>query len=89
VGQILDAKPILVFDHISQNETKRVSLHHLVKLSFIKKRKVWRKEETFSGILSEYFDSSHFEHLFHWRRVIDRNGLDGFNLSAELSDFLF
>jgi hypothetical protein len=88
MGQVLDAKPILVFDHISQNETKRVFFHHLVKSSFVKRGKIRREEETFSRIFSKYLDSPHPEHLLHGRRVFDRSGLDGFNLFGEGTDFL-
>jgi hypothetical protein len=88
MGQILDAKPILEFDHISQNETERVFLHHLVKSSFIKRRKVRREEETCCGIFSKDLYPPHPEHLLHRRRVFYRSGLDGFNLFGEGTDFL-
>jgi hypothetical protein len=89
MGQILNAKPILVFDHISQNETKRVFLHHLVKSSLIKGGEIRREEETFSGIFSKDFYPPHPENFLHRRRVFYRSGLDGFNLFGEGSDFLF
>jgi hypothetical protein len=88
MGQILDAKPILIFDHISQDETKRVFLHHLVKPKFVKEGKIRREEQAVGGILSEYVDSPHFEHLLHRRRIFCGSGLDGFNFFGEGSDFL-
>jgi hypothetical protein len=57
-------------------------------LSFVKRGKLRKKEEAVSGILSEYFDPSHPEHLLYWRGIFDRSNLDGFNLSGELLDFL-
>ena len=88
MGQILNPKPILVLDHISQNETKRVFLHHLVKSIFIKERKIHREEETVRGIPSEYVDPPHLEHLLHGRRIFYGGSLNGLNLFGEGSDFL-
>jgi hypothetical protein len=87
-GQILDAKPILVFDHISQNETKRISLHHLVETGFVKRRKIGREEQAVGGILPEYLDPPHLEHLLHWRRLFRKSGFDGFDLFRERPYFL-
>jgi len=53
VGQILDVKPILVFDHIPQDKTKGIFLHHLVKSSLMKREKIGREEEAIRRILSE------------------------------------
>ena len=89
MGQILDTKPILVFNHISQNESKRVFFHHLVKLSFINRGQIWRKEETVCGILSKDPYPPHPEYPLHPRRVFYRSSFDGFNLFVEGSDFLF
>ncbi len=88
MGQILDPKPILVFDHISQNEAKRVFFHHLVKPIFVKRGKFRREEEAVGGVLSEYGDPPHLEHPLHGRGVFYGSGLGGFNLLGEGSDFL-
>jgi hypothetical protein len=65
VGQLLDAEPILVFDHIPQDETKGVFLHHLVKASFVRRREFRREEEPFCWVLSEDIDPSHLKHPLH------------------------
>ena len=87
MGQILDAKPILMFDHISQYETKGVSLHHLVKLGFVKRDEVWRKEEPICRILSEDLYSPHLEHFLNRGRIFYRSIFDRFNLFGKVLDF--
>jgi hypothetical protein len=42
----------------------------------------------FDGIFSKDTYPPHPQHLLHKRRVFYRSGLDGFNLFAELLDFL-
>ena len=88
MGQVPDAELLLVFDHISQNKTKRVFLHHLVESILVERRKIRGEEETGSGILSEYVDPSHLEHFLHRSKVFCGGSLDGFNLLGQGSDFL-
>jgi hypothetical protein len=87
MGQILNPKPILVFDHISENEAKRVFFHHLIKPILVKRGKLRREEQAVGGILSKYGDPPHLEHPLHGRRVFDGSGPGGFNLFGEGSDF--
>jgi hypothetical protein len=88
MGQIPGSEPLLVFDHISQNETKGVFLHHLVKPTSIERRKIRREKKTGNGILPEYLDSPRSEHFLHKSGVFYGSNLQGFNLFGQGSDFL-
>ena len=69
MGQILNSKSILIFDHIPQDETEGVSFHHPVESTLVNVRQVRRKEESICWILSEDLYPSHPEHPFNRERV--------------------
>jgi hypothetical protein len=89
VGQILDVKPILVFDHIPQDKTKGIFLHHLVKSSLMKREKIGREEEAIRRILSEELYPPHPQHRLHRGGILQGDGLDRFDLFGEVLNFLF
>jgi hypothetical protein len=78
-----------MLDHIPQHKTKGISLHHLVKSSFIRGEEIGRKEETIGRILAENVYPPHSEHPLDRGGVFQGGGLDRFDLSGELLDFLF
>ena len=65
MGQVLDAKPILMLDHIPYDKTEGIFLHHLVKPRFIIRGELWREEEPFCWVLSEDIKPSHLKHPLH------------------------
>jgi hypothetical protein len=69
VGQIPDAKPILVLDHIPKHEPEGVPLHHLIESGLTGPGKVGREEEPIAGIFSKDPNPSHPEQPLHGRRV--------------------
>jgi len=86
MSQILDVKPFLMLDHISQDETKRILLHHLVKPSSVHGGKVRGEEKLLSGISPEKLNPSRQEHPFHRRGVVTRGRLDRFDLLRKVFD---
>jgi hypothetical protein len=87
VGQILDAKPILVFDHIPQHETKGISLHQLVKLNLMKREEIGRKEETIRRILPEDPYPPHFQQPLDGGGILHGSRPDRLNLFRKMLDF--
>jgi hypothetical protein len=77
-------KSFLMFDHIPQDEAKRIFFHHLVKPSSVKGRKVRGEEKLFGGISPEDLNPSRQEHSVHRRGVITRGGLDRFDLLGKV-----
>jgi hypothetical protein len=65
MGQVLDAKPILMLDHIPYDKTKGIFLHHLVKPSLARRGEFRREEESFCWVLSEDIDPSRLKHPLH------------------------
>jgi hypothetical protein len=86
MSQILDVKSFLMLDHISQDETKRILLHHLVKPSSVHGRKVRGEEKLLSGIPPKKLNPSRQEHPFHRRGVVTRRRLDRFDLLRKVFD---
>ena len=86
MSQILDVKPFLMLDHISQDETKRILLHHLVKPSSVHGGKVRGEEKLLSGIAPEKLNPSRQEHPFHRRGVVTKGRLDRFDFLRKVFD---
>ena len=84
MSQILDVKSFLMFDHISQDEAKRISFHHLVKPSSIRGWKTRGEEKLFGGISPENLDASCEEDPFHNSGVLGGASLDRFDLLGKV-----
>ena len=89
MGQIWNAKPFLVLDHIAEHKPERVSLRHLIESGLIMAGEIGREEESVYWIFFKYTNPPHPEQILHRRRVLYRDTLEGINLSDEGSDSLF
>jgi hypothetical protein len=88
VGQVLDAKSILVFDHIPEHKAEGVFLHHFIEPVFKGKRKIGREKKPIPWIFPKDLDPPHLEHSLDRGGILNERSLDRLDLTREVLNFL-